>query len=96
MIRHMVLFKLTNPTEALVEELCALIRSMDGRVPMLRGIEVGADFLHSPRSYDICLQVLLEDRAALDAYQQDPYHSGVVKKRLGEVSCASVAIDYEV
>ena len=46
---------------------------------MVREIEVGADFLKSARSYDIILQVTLDDVQALDAYQEDPYHVDVVK-----------------
>lgn len=96
MVRHIVLFKLAAPTPELVEKTCGILRSMEGNVPLLRGIEVGADFLHSQRSYDICLQVLLDDRAALDAYQVDPYHCDVVKKHMHAVTSTSVAIDYEL
>lgn len=96
MIRHIVLFKLKNPTEELCAQTKDIILSMQGNVPMLKGLEVGVDFLHSQRSYDIALQVLLEDRAALDAYQEDPYHCGVVKANLGAIQESSVAIDYEL
>ena len=34
---------------------------MQGNVPMLRGIEVGCDVLHSERSFDVILQVTLDD-----------------------------------
>ena len=61
---------------------------------MLRNIEVGVDFLGSERSYDVILQVELDDAKALDAYQEDPYHVNVVKKHMHQVREASVAIDY--
>lgn len=96
MIRHIVLFKLAEPAPELCTRTRDILLSMEGNVPLLRGIEVGVDVLHSPRSYDICLQVLLEDRAALDAYQADPYHCGVVKKHMHAVAASSVAIDYEL
>ena len=48
------------------------------------------------RSYDVILQVLLDDMAALDAYQQDPYHCGVVKKHMHAVAENSIAMDYTV
>ena len=70
--------------------------SMKGNVPMLRDIEVGIDFLHSERSYDLHLEVLLDDEAALEAYQQDPYHCSVVKKHMHQVRESSVAVDWIV
>ncbi|MCD7796764.1 MAG: Dabb family protein [Clostridiales bacterium] len=47
-----------------------ILKSMQGNVPMLRGIEVGVDFLHSERSYDIILQVTLDNKQMLDEYQK--------------------------
>ena len=95
MVKHIVCFKLKAPTPELVEKTCEILRSMDGNVPLLRGIFVGADFLHAARSYDILLEVELDNRAALDAYQQDPYHVGVVKKHMHAVAESSVSMDCE-
>ena len=72
-----------------------ILLSMDGNVPMIKSIEVGVDKLHSARSYDIILQVTLDDMEALDAYQNDDYHCSVVKKHMHAVREASIAIDYE-
>lgn len=96
MIRHIVCFKLKNATEDILRETKEILLSMDGKVDLLKGIEVGVDFLKSPRSYDIILQVLLEDREALDAYQKDPYHCDVVKKHMHEVMESSISVDYEL
>ena len=60
------------------------------------GSKWGVDELRSGRSYDVILQVLLDDLAALDAYQQDPYHCGVVKKHMHAVAENSIAMDYTV
>lgn len=94
MVKHVVCFKIKEGESA--EEAAAVLRSMEGNVPMLRGIEVGVDALHSPRSYDVMLTVLLDDFDALDAYQNDPYHCGVVKSHMHAVRESSVAIDYEI
>ena len=96
MIRHTVCFKLENPTKELVEETCNVLRSMEGRVATAKKIYVGADFLHSPRSYDIILQVDLDSREALDTYQNDPYHVDVVKAHMHKVAVASVALDCDL
>ncbi len=96
MIKHVVCFKLKNPTPEECEKAAAVLRGMEGNVPMLRSIEVGVDFLRSARSYDVILQVTLDNAAALEAYQNDPYHCGVVKKHMHAVRETSVAIDYEL
>lgn len=94
MIKHIVCFKLTDNSKEQCEKAAEVLRSMDGNVPLLRGIEVGVDFLHSARSYDVILQVMLDDEAALEAYQKDDYHCSVVKKHMHAVTQTSVAVDY--
>ena len=94
MIKHIVCFKLKDNSEDMLNKTKDILLSMNGKVPMLRGIEVGVDFLHSERSYDIILQVLLDDEKALDDYQKDEHHCGVVKKHMHSVAQSSVAVDY--
>lgn len=94
MIKHIVCFKLADNSKEQCEKAAEVLRSMDGNVPLLRDIEVGVDFLHSARSYDVILQVMLDDEAALEAYQKDDYHCSVVKKHMHAVAQASVAVDY--
>lgn len=96
MIKHTVCFKLKDNSEEMLNKTVQVLRSMEGNVPMLKGIEVGKDFLGSARSYDIILTVTLDNAEALDAYQQDDYHCNVVKKHMHSVIEASVAIDYEI
>ncbi len=96
MIKHIVCFKLKEPTAENCQEAARVLASMKGNVELLRDIEVGVDFLHSERSYDVCLQVVVDDRAALEAYQNHPYHVSVVKKHMHAVPQTSVAIDYEL
>ena len=96
MIKHVVCFKLKDNTKKSCEAAQKILLSMEGNVPMLRGLSVGIDFLHSERSYDIILEVLLDDRAALDAYQKDPYHCDIVKPYMHSVRSASIAVDCEL
>lgn len=95
MIKHIVCFKLKKPTATLVNETRDILMSMKGRVPEVVDLEVGIDFLHSERSYDIVLIVTLKSKADLDLYQQDPYHCAVVKTHMHAIRETSVAIDYE-
>lgn len=96
MIKHIVCFKLKDNSLEECEKAANILKSMDGNIPLLRSIEVGVDFLHSPRSYDIILQVTLDDAKALDEYQKDEYHCSVVKKHMHSVAETSIAIDYEL
>ena len=96
MIKHIVCFKLRDNKPEECEKAAKILRSMEGNVPLLRGIEVGVDFLHSQRSYDIILQAWLDNEEALDAYQNDPYHCTVVKSHMHAVAESSVAIDYNI
>ncbi len=94
MIKHVVCFKL-NQGESL-EKAKEVLLSMQGNVPMIKGIEVGVDKLRSARSFDVYLSVMLEDMKALEEYQVDKYHVEVVKKHMHSVTQTSVAIDFEI
>lgn len=94
MLKHVVCFKLDGAENAI--KAVEILRSMEGKVPMLRGIEVGLDVLRSARSYDVYLSVLLDNKAALEEYQRDPYHCDVVKAFMHAHTVASVAVDFFV
>lgn len=94
MIKHIVAFKLK--AGEIPEKAKDVLLSMKGKVPTVKDIEVGVDLLHSARSYDVVLAVLLDSLAALQEYQNDAYHCEVVKKYMHAVCASSVAIDYEV
>lgn len=94
MIKHIVCFKLNDGESP--EKAKEVLLSMQGNVPMIKNIEVGVDKLHSSRSYDVILSVVLEDMQALELYQQDNYHCEVVKKHMHAVTKNSIAIDYDI
>ena len=96
MIKHIVCFKLKDNSEEECNKAAEVLRSMKGNVDLIRDIEVGVDFLHSQRSYDIILQVVLDDAEALEKYQNDEYHCSVVKKHMHAVQESSIAIDYNL
>jgi len=96
MIRHIVCFKLLDRSEESKNKAAEVLRSMEGNVPMMRHIWVGTDFLMSHRSYDVILQVDLDSREDLEAYQNDPYHCGTVKPYMHANQETSIAIDCEL
>ena len=94
MIKHIVCFKLKEGED--VNKAKEVLLSMKGNIPLIRDIEVGVNILHSERSYDLILSVVLDDMKALEDYQNDPYHVNVVKTHMHKVRSASVAIDFEI
>lgn len=96
MVKHIVCFKLADPTEKLVAETKKILLSMVGKVPSAIDIQVNCDELHSARSYDIILEVVVKDWESLDVYQNDPYHCNIVKKHMHAVAQTSIALDFTI
>ncbi len=94
MVKHVVCFKLNDGESA--QKAKEVLMGMENNVPTVRGIEVGIDELHSARSYDVMLTVLVDDFKALEEYQKDKYHCDVVKKHMHAVTKTSIAIDYQL
>lgn len=96
MIAHIVLFKLNSPTAENTEAVKNMLLSMNGKLPMLRHLEVGVDVIRSERSHDVALYSKFDNLADLQAYQIHPYHADTVVPFM-KANCASiVAADYEV
>ena len=95
MVTHIVMFSLKDKSDKNIEKTRDILLSMDGKIPELKSIEVGIDFLRSERSYDLVLITKFNSRQDLDNYQDHPYHVDVVKKHMHEVRESSVAVDYE-
>jgi len=96
MVKHIVCFRLAEPTDELRKATRDIILSMRGKVPTALTVDANLDQLHSDRSYDIILEVTVADWKKLDEYQNDPYHCNIVKKHMHAVASASIALDYEI
>lgn len=94
MVKHIILIKLKDFNDA--EKTKEVLLSMRGNVPQALSVDVNIDMLRSDRSYDVMLEVLVENFDKLEEYQNDPYHCGVVKKFIHAVRTASVSIDFEI
>lgn len=94
MIKHVICFKLKDEYKNCAGELVEMFLSMRGNVPMAKTVNAYADELHSARSCDVILEVVLDDFAALEEYQKDAYHAGVVKPFVHERTSSSVAADF--
>jgi len=95
MITHIVLFKLKDKSPGSIRTAQEKLLSMNGKVDLLRHLEVGLDAVHSARSYDIALFTKFDSLADLQAYQIHPYHGGEVAPYMRDVSEAVAVVDYE-
>jgi hypothetical protein len=95
MVTHIVLFKLSDPSEENLSVTLAKLLSMQGNISQLRHLEAGRDVIRSERSYDIALLTRFDSLADLQAYQVHPYHAGEVVPHMKSVCSSIVAVDYE-
>lgn len=96
MVTHIVFFKLNDPTAEAMLATREMLNSMDGKIPQLRQIETGVDFIRSERSYDVALITRFDSREDLQAYQTHPYHVGEVLPYMKSRCSSIAAVDYEL
>ena len=95
MITHIVVFKLADPSAESLAVTRDKLLSMQGKIDLLRHLEVGLDVIRSERSHDIALVTKFDSLADLQAYQVHPYHAGEVVPHMKQVCSSIVAVDYE-
>lgn len=93
MIKHVVFFKFESKEE--VKEVKKRLLDMDGKIDVLKYIEVGENFLESERNYDLCLITHFDTIEDLKTYADHQVHIPV-KEYIGTVAKSAVAVDYEV
>ena len=93
MVKHIVMWKLRDKAEG--AEIKVRLDALAGNIPGLLSIEVGIDFLESEQSADLVLIAELENRQALEVYQNHPEHQAVVPL-IKAAAIARTAIDYEI
>lgn len=95
MITHIVFFKLKDSSAGSIAQAKAKLLSMEGRIDLLRHLEVGVDVVRSERSYDLALVTRFGSMDDLHAYQVHPYHAGEVVPYMKAAAESAVAVDYE-
>ncbi|MDD3831209.1 MAG: Dabb family protein [Clostridia bacterium] len=95
MIKHIVCYKLKDNSADIISKVKDTLLSLKGRVPQVIDLNVGEDMMHSSRSYDVALEVVLNSRQDLIDYANDTYHCQVVKAYIHSVVEVSVTVDYE-
>ena len=93
MVKHVLFVKLKDKADA--PKVKALFESMKEHIDLIQELQVGIDYLDSPRSYDVVLEMVVASKEALEAYQAHPYHVNEVKPFIHAVRSGSATVDYE-
>ncbi len=94
MITHIVFFKLFDRSPENIGRARQVLLSLRGRIPQLRHLEVGADVVRSPRSFDLALVARFESLEDLQAYQIHPEHVEA-SDYMSSVRESVASVDYE-
>ncbi len=94
MFTHVVLFKLKENTRENVKFVANTLKSMEGKIPELKEIEVGIDDLHTDRSFDVCLITRFDSVDDMNEYQIHPYHVNEVLGKIKPYIEVSKVADY--
>ncbi|MGG1520225.1 Dabb family protein [Paenibacillus oryzisoli] len=94
MLTHVVFFKLKDRSPEAIEATKAVLTNMEGKIPVLKSIEVGTDVLHSERSYDIALITRFDSLDDLKVYDKHPIHEGVKAHMKTVLDGTSICVDF--
>ncbi|NDI34140.1 Dabb family protein [Chengkuizengella sediminis] len=94
MIKHIVFFKLKDGNQQNITKTKDVLLSMEGKIPVVRHLEVGVDVIRSDRSYDLSLIVEVDSLEDLDLYQVHPVHKEIITY-IAQVKESVVVVDYE-
>lgn len=93
MIRHIVMWKFREGTQAQRREFLAGLRSLYGAIPQLRACEVAESI--GEDNYDAVLISAFDSMEDLKAYKADPRHVAV-SNLCKAIRVDRVAVDYEM
>ncbi|ULL15746.1 Dabb family protein [Paenibacillus sp. H1-7] len=94
MLTHIVFFKLKDRSPESIQATVDVLENMDGKIPVLKYIEVGTDVLHSERSYDIALITKFDSLEDLSVYDNHPIHVEVKAHMKQVLDGTSVCVDF--
>ncbi|MDE6566027.1 MAG: Dabb family protein [Clostridia bacterium] len=94
MIKHIVMYKLKNPTKENCQAMVDKFMSMQGKIDVLKSVIAGSDILKSERSFDVCLECVFENVKDMQTYQSHPVHIPV-REFVGSLVEKAHSVDYE-
>ena len=92
MIRHVVLMKFTDASDA--PEAKTRLEALAAGIPQIRSLEVGLDVLHTEVSYDLWLITTHDSAETLGGYQAHPVHQAF-REWVGPRLAARAVVDSE-
>lgn len=95
MLKHVVLFKFKEETDAAaIEKLADGLGALPDIIDEIKEFVFGRDIIGSERSYDFGLISLFDDLEAMQRYQVHPEHQKVVA-HVKNICSSVVAVDFE-
>lgn len=94
MVKHVLFVKLKDNSFISCETVKDLFLSMKEHIDFIRELQVGIDYLHSERSYDVVLELIVDNPEDLERYQKIDYHVNNVKPYIHKVRSESATVDY--
>lgn len=94
MLTHVVMFKLKDRSPEAVEATANVLRNMEGKIDVLRHIEVGLDVQHLERSYDIVLITKFDSLEDLEVYSHHPVHVEVINHMKQVLDGTTICVDF--
>lgn len=96
MVKHIVMFDFKEENkQANLEKAKAMLEDLMGKIPTLRGMEVGINFSEEERAMDLSLYSEFDDKEGLEVYATHPAHLEVVAF-IKSVAVVSKVSDYTV
>ncbi|UUM12043.1 Dabb family protein [Clostridiaceae bacterium HFYG-1003] len=92
MFTHVVMMNVKDRQD--IPRLAEILRSMEGRIPELRDIEVGINEVESDRNFDVILITRFDSREEMEAYQICDYHQNQVLAHIRPLLAKSAAADF--
>ena len=100
MIKHIVLWKLKDHAEGAdknqnAQKMKSALEALKSKIPQIRHIEIGMNFLPSDAAYDVALYSEFASAQDLEIYQKHPEHLKVADF-VGKVREQRAVVDYNI
>lgn len=93
MLKHIVLYKLKDNSDAQKQKLKDTFFSMRGKIPQLKALYAGHNIIESQRAFDFALVCEFDTVEDLDIYLDHPIHQEV-RKYVRSVISTSHSVDF--
>ena len=94
MVRHIVFLKLEDNSFANKKVVQERLMSMQGKIDVLKHLEVGINFSPEERAFDLALVSDFDNKEGLNAYAINPLHLEVISF-LKSIHTVTKVVDYE-